>query len=120
MTNKFQSYVDNIEEKNKFKLLLIPILVVTFIIVLNQFLILILIPIFNDSLKEILSFTGTSNLVDEAFCLFLSIFLMTKISKLKTEQLGFSKDNIAASYLKGAFFGTINKGIYNFHFSRLI
>ena len=107
MTNKFQSYVDNIEEKNKFKLLLIPILVVTFIIVLNQFLILILIPIFNDSLKEILSFTGTSNLVDEAFCLFLSIFLMTKISKLKTEQLGFSKDNIASSYLKGALFGIL-------------
>ena len=25
MTNKFQSYVDSIEEKNKFKLLLIPI-----------------------------------------------------------------------------------------------
>ncbi len=107
MTNKFQSYVDNIEEKNKFKLLLLPILVVTFIIVLNQFLILILIPIFNDSLKEILSFTGTSNLVDEAFCLFLSIFLITKISKLKAEQLGFSKDNIASSYLKGALFGIL-------------
>lgn len=107
MTNKFQSYVDNIEEINKFKLLLLPILVVTFIIVLNQFLILILIPIFNDSLKEILSFTGTSNLVDEAFCLFLSIFLITKISKLKAEQLGFSKDNIASSYLKGALFGIL-------------
>lgn len=107
MTNKFQSYVDNIEEKNKFKLLLLPILVVTFIIVLNQFLILILIPIFNDSLKEILSFTGTSNLVDEAFCLFLSIFLITKISKLKAEQLDFSKDNIASSYLKGALFGIL-------------
>ena len=107
MTNKFQSYVDNIEEKNKFKLLLLPILVVTFIIILNQFLILILIPIFNDSLKEILSFTGTSNLVDEAFCLFLSIFLITKISKLKAEQLGFSKDNIASSYLKGALFGIL-------------
>lgn len=107
MTNKFQSYVDNIEEINKFKLLSLPILVVTFIIVLNQFLILILIPIFNDSLKEILSFTGTSNLVDEAFCLFLSIFLITKISKLKAEQLGFSKDNIASSYLKGALFGIL-------------
>lgn len=107
MTNKFQSCVDNIKEKNKFKLLLLPILVVTFIIVLNQFLILILIPIFNDSLKEILSFTGTSNLVDEAFCLFLSIFLITKISKLKAEQLGFSKDNIASSYLKGALFGIL-------------
>ena len=90
MTDKFQSYVDNIKEKNKFKLLLIPILVVTFIIVLNQLLIIPLIFIFNDSLKEVLSFTGTSNLVDEAFTLFLSIFLMTKISKLKTEQLGFS------------------------------
>ena len=44
MTNKFQSYIDNIQEKNKFKLLLIPILVVTFIIVLNQFLILPLMP----------------------------------------------------------------------------
>ena len=43
MTNKFQSYVDNIQEKNKFKLLLIPILVVTFIIVLNQLLIIPLI-----------------------------------------------------------------------------
>ena len=107
MTNKFQSYVDNIQEKNKFKLLLIPILVVTFIIVLNQFLILILMPIFNDSLEEIFSFSGTSNLVDEAFCLFLSIFLMTKISKLKIEQLGFTKDNIVFSYLKGALFGTL-------------
>ena len=107
MTNKFQSYVDNIEEKNKFKLLLIPILVVTFIIVLNQFLILPLMPIFNDSLEEIFSFSGTSNLVDEAFCLFLSIFLMTKISKLKIEQLGFTKDNIVFSYLKGALFGTL-------------
>ena len=107
MTNKFQSYVDNIQEKNKFKLLLIPILVVIFIIVLNQFLILILMLIFNDSLEEIFSFSGTSNLVDEAFCLFLSIFLMTKISKLKIEQLGFTKDNIVFSYLKGALFGTL-------------
>ena len=107
MTNKFQSYVGNIQEKNKFKLLLIPILVVTFIIVLNQFLILILMPIFNDSLEEIFSFSGTSNLVDEAICLFLSIFLMTKISKLKIEQLGFTKDNIVFSYLKGALFGTL-------------
>ena len=107
MTNKFQSYVGNIQEKNKFKLLLIPILVVIFIIVLNQFLILPLMPIFNDSLEEIFSFSGTSNLVDEAFCLFLSIFLMTKISKLKIEQLGFTKDNIVFSYLKGALFGTL-------------
>ena len=107
MTNKFQSYVDNIQEKNKFKLLLIPILVVIFIIVLNQFLILPLMPIFNDSLEEIFSFSGTSNLADEAFCLFLSIFLMTKISKLKIEQLGFTKDNIVFSYLKGALFGTL-------------
>ena len=107
MTNKFQSYVDNIQEKNKFKLLLIPILVVIFIIIINQFLILPLMPIFNDSLEEIFSFSGTSNLVDEAFCLFLSIFLMTKISKLKIEQLGFTKDNIVFSYLKGALFGTL-------------
>jgi len=85
MTDKFQSYVDNIQEKNKFKLLLIPTLVVIFIIVLNQLLIIPLILIFNDSLKEILSFTGTSNLVDEAFCVFLSIFLMTKISKLTSK-----------------------------------
>ncbi|MFA1744506.1 lysostaphin resistance A-like protein [Fusobacterium animalis] len=107
MTNKFQSYVDNIQEKNKFKLLLIPILVVIFIIVINQLLILPLMPIFNDSLEEIFSFSGTSNLVDEAFGLFLSIFLMTKISKLKIEQLGFTKDNIVFSYLKGALFGTL-------------
>ena len=107
MTNKFQSYVDNIQEKNKFKLLLIPILVVIFIIVINQLLILPLMPIFNDSLEEIFSFSGTSNLVDEAFSLFLSIFLMTKISKLKIEQLGFTKDNIVFSYLKGALFGTL-------------
>ena len=107
MTNKFQSYVDNIQEKNKFKLLLIPILVVIFIIIINQLLILPLMPIFNDSLEEIFSFSGTSNLVDEAFCLFLSIFLMTKISKLKIEQLGFIKDNIVFSYLKGALFGTL-------------
>ena len=107
MTNKFQSYVDSIQEKNKFKLLLIPILVVIFIIIINQLLILPLMPIFNDSLEEIFSFSGTSNLVDEAFCLFLSIFLMTKISKLKIEQLGFTKDNIVFSYLKGALFGTL-------------
>lgn len=107
MTNKFQSYVDNIQEKNKFKLLLIQILVVIFIIVINQLLILPLMPIFNDSLEEIFSFSGTSNLVDEAFGLFLSIFLMTKISKLKIEQLGFTKDNIVFSYLKGALFGTL-------------
>ena len=55
MTNKFQSYVDNIQEKNKFKLLLIPILVVIFIIIVNQLLILPLMPIFNDSLEEIFS-----------------------------------------------------------------
>lgn len=107
MTNKFQSYIDNIQEKNKFKLLLIPILVVIFIIIINQFLILPLMPIFNDSLEEIFSFSGTSNLVDEAFCLFLSIFLMTKISKLKIEQLGFTKDNIVFSYLKGTLFGVL-------------
>ena len=107
MTNKFQSYVDNIQEKNKFKLLLIPILVVIFIIVINQLLILPLMPIFNDSLEEIFSFSGTSNLVSEVLSLFLSIFLMTKISKLKIEQLGFTKDNIVFSYLKGALFGIL-------------
>ncbi|KXA25433.1 hypothetical protein HMPREF3221_00305 [Fusobacterium nucleatum] len=32
---------------------------------------------------------------------------MTKISKLKIEQLGFTKDNIVFSYLKGALFGTL-------------
>ena len=107
MTNKFQSYVDSIEEKNKFKLLLIPILVVILITFINQLLILPLIFIFNDSLKELLSFSGTSNLVSEILSLFLSIFLMTKISKLKTEQLGFSKDNIVSSYLKGTLFGVL-------------
>ena len=114
MTDKFQSYVDNIQEKNKFKVLLIPILVVTFIIVLNQLLIIPLIFIFNDSLKEVLSFTGTSNLVDEAFTLFLSIFLMTKISKLKTEQLGFSKDDMPIPYLKGALLGILQISIVFF------
>lgn len=49
MTNKFQSYVDSIQSKSKLKLLLVPILVVTFIIVLNQLLIIPLIFIFNDS-----------------------------------------------------------------------
>lgn len=34
MTNKFQSYVDSIQEKNKFKLLLVPILVTILIIIL--------------------------------------------------------------------------------------
>ena len=52
MTDKFQSYVDNIQEKNKFKLLLIPILVVVLIMFINQLLILPLIFIFNDSLKD--------------------------------------------------------------------
>ena len=107
MTDKFQSYVDSIQEKNKFKLLLIPILVVTFIIVLNQLLIIPLIFIFNDSFKEVISFSGTSNLVSEVVSVFLSIFLMTKISKLSTKQLGFSKDNILFSYFKGALFGTL-------------
>lgn len=107
MINKFQSYVDNIQEKNKFKLLLIPILITILIIILSQLLIIPLIFIFNDSLKEIISFSGTSNLVPQVLSLFLAIFLMTKISKLKTEQLGFSKDNIVSSYLKGTLFGTL-------------
>ena len=107
MTNKFQTYVDSIQSKSKLKLLLVPILVTILIIILNQLLIIPFIFIFNDSYKEVLSFSGTSNLVSEAISLFLAIFLMTKISKLSTEQLGFSKDNIAASYLKGAFFGTL-------------
>ncbi len=107
MTDKFQSYVDSIQEKNKFKLLLVPILIGAFIFILNQFLILLLIPFFNDSLKEILSFSGTSVLVNEVICFFLSIFLMTKISKLSTEQLGFTKNNIVISYLKGALFGIL-------------
>ncbi|MGP1430038.1 MAG: lysostaphin resistance A-like protein [Fusobacterium sp.] len=107
MTNKFQSYVDNIQEKNKFKLLLIPILITILIIILSQLLIIPLIFIFNDSLKEIISFSGTSNLVTQVLSLFLAIFLMTKISKLKTEQLGFSKDNIVSSYLKGTLFGIL-------------
>lgn len=107
MINKFQSYVDNIQEKNKFKLLLIPILITILIIILSQLLIIPLIFIFNDSLKEIISFSGTSNLVTQVLSLFLAIFLMTKISKLKTEQLGFSKDNIVSSYLKGTLFGIL-------------
>ena len=107
MTDKFQSYVDNIQEKNKFKLLLIPILITILIIILSQLLIIPLIFIFNDSLKEIISFSGTSNLVTQVLSLFLAIFLMTKISKLKTEQLGFSKDNIVSSYLKGTLFGIL-------------
>lgn len=107
MTNKFQSYVDSIQSKSKLKLLLVPILVVTFIIVLNQLLIIPLIFIFNDSFKEVMSFSGTSNLVTQVLSVFLAIFLITKISKLSTEQLGFSKDNIVASYFKGSLFGTL-------------
>ena len=107
MTNKFQTYVDSIQSKSKLKLLLVPILVTILIIVLNQLLIIPLILIFNDSFKEVISFSGTSNLVSEVVSVFLSIFLITKISKLSTEQLGFSKDNIVTSYLKGAFFGTL-------------
>lgn len=107
MTNKFQSYVDGIQSKSKLKLLLVPILVVTFIIVLNQLLIIPLIFIFNDSFKEVMSFSGTSNLVTQVLSVFLAIFLITKISKLSTEQLGFSKDNIVASYFKGSLFGTL-------------
>ena len=107
MTNKFQSYVDGIQSKSKLKLLLVPILVVTFIIVLNQLLIIPLIFIFNDSFKEVMSFSGTSNLVTQVLSVFLAIFLTTKISKLSTEQLGFSKDNIVASYFKGSLFGTL-------------
>ena len=98
MTNKFQNYVDSIQSKSKLKLLLVPILVTILIIILNQLLIIPFIFIFND---------GFSNLVSEAISLFLAIFLMTKISKISTEQLGFSKDNIVTSYLKGAFFGTL-------------
>jgi len=104
MTNKFQTYVDSIQSKSKLKLLLVPILVTILIIILNQLLIIPFIFIFNDGLKEVLSFSGSSNFVSEAISLFLAIFLMTKISKLSTEQLGFSKNNIATSYLKGAFF----------------
>ena len=114
MTDKFQSYVDNIQEKNKFKLLLIPILVVILIMFINQLLIIPLIFIFNDSLKELLSFSGTSNLVSEVITFFLSIFLMTKISKLKIEQLGFSKDDMPISYLKGALFGILQISIVFF------
>ena len=98
MTDKFQTYVDSIQSKSKLKLLLVPILVTILIIILNQLLIIPFIFIFND---------GFSNLVSEAISLFLAIFLMTKISKISTEQLGFSKDNIVTSYLKGAFFGTL-------------
>ena len=107
MTNKFQNYVDSIQSKSKLKLLLVPILVTILIIILNQLLIIPFIFIFNDGLKEVLSFSGSSNFISEAISLFLAIFLMTKISKLSTEQLGFSKNNIATSYLKGAFFGTL-------------
>ena len=107
MTNKFQSYIDSIQEKNKFKLLLVPILVVILIMFINQLLIIPLIFTFNDSFKEVISFSGTSNLVSEVVSVFLAIFLMTKISKLSTEQLGFSNDNIVSSYFKGALFGTL-------------
>ena len=107
MTNKFQTYVDSIQSKSKLKLLLVPILVTILIIVLNQLLIIPFIFIFNDGLKEVLSFSGSSNFVSEAISLFLAIFLMTKISKISTEQLGFSKDNILSSYFKGALFGTL-------------
>ena len=98
MTDKFQTYVDSIQSKSKLKLLLVPILVTILIIILNQLLIIPFIFIFND---------GFSNLVSEAISLFLAIFLMTKISKISTEQLGFSKDNIVTSYLKLSFFGTL-------------
>ena len=78
MTNKFQTYVDSIQSKSKLKLLLVPILVTILIIVLNQLLIIPFIIIFNDSFKEVLSFSGSSNFVSEAISLFLAIFLMTK------------------------------------------
>ena len=63
MTDKFQTYVDSIQSKSKLKLLLVPILVTILIIILNQLLIIPLIFIFNDGLKEVLSFSGTLNLV---------------------------------------------------------
>ena len=59
MTNKFQTYVDSIQSKSKLKLLLVPILVTILIIILNQLLIIPFIFIFNDGLKEVLSFSGS-------------------------------------------------------------
>lgn len=91
MTDKFQSYVDSIQSKSKLKLLLVPILVTILIIVLNQLLIIPFINIFNDSFKEVISFSGTSNLVTEIVSLFLAIFLITKISKLKYRAIRFFK-----------------------------
>ena len=47
MTDKFQTYVDSIQSKSKLKLLLVPILLVTIlIIILNQLLIIPLVLFF--------------------------------------------------------------------------
>ena len=107
MTDGFQNYVDDIRENNKLKLILVPIVIVFFALVLNFYLIILLMPFFIDNLGELFTLEGNISILNEFFCLGLSIFFMMKVSRLSLRQLGFVKDKIFGSYLKGALFGIL-------------
>lgn len=107
MTDGFQNYVDDIRENNKLKLILVPIVIVFFALVLNFYSIILLMPFFIDNLGELFTLEGNVSILNEFFCLGLSIFFMMKVSRLSLRQLGFVKDKIFGSYLKGALFGIL-------------
>lgn len=107
MTDGFQNYVDDIRENNKLKLILVPIVIVFFALVLNFYSIILLMPFFIDNLGELFTLEGNISILNEFFCLGLSIFFMMKVSRLSLRQLGFVKDKIFGSYLKGALFGIL-------------
>ncbi|NWO18024.1 CPBP family intramembrane glutamic endopeptidase [Leptotrichia sp. oral taxon 223] len=107
MTDEFQNYVDDIRENNKLKLILVPIVIVFFALVLNFYSIILLMPFFIDNLGELFTLEGNVSILNEFFCLGLSIFFMMKVSRLSLRQLGFVKDKIFGSYLKGALFGIL-------------
>ena len=64
-------------------------------------------PFFIDNLGELFTLEGNISILNEFFCLGLSIFFMMKVSRLSLRQLGFVKDKIFGSYLKGALFGIL-------------
>lgn len=102
---KYQEYVNEIKINNKFFLVVFPIILVLFLRKISSKLFLLIINVLNEGIYGVELFFSFSKMLNEIIMLIIAIFLMTSISKLSVNQLGFTKEKKVKSYFKGVIIG---------------
>ena len=116
MTNKFQSYVDNIQESDKKKLLILPLIILVITQIISFFLgiasvfIVSFISIIKHktiNFEALLSGTSFINLIIYTLLLFLIILLIKENTISKLSEIGINGENGIKYFCYGSFIGII-------------